>query len=161
MGDNAVQSPAWNTLGWVHEELCNWDRGIEFNQKGLDLALTLGDPEITINAQINLADYAFATGERERARRELEALRELSAGPGEAAAQAPHPDPRPTPVPALSKRELQVLQLLASALDTRQIAENLGISPITTRNHITPVVSKLGARNRLEAVLYASRRRLI
>jgi len=74
MGDNSVQSRCWNTLGWVHGELCNWDRGIEFNQKGLDLALTLGDPEITINAQINLADYAFATGERERARRELEAL---------------------------------------------------------------------------------------
>jgi tetratricopeptide (TPR) repeat protein len=58
----------------VHGELCDWEKGIEFNQKGLDLALTLGDPEITINAQINLADYAFATGERERARRELEAL---------------------------------------------------------------------------------------
>ncbi len=95
------------------------------------------------------------------ARRAVETLRELSAGPGEAAAQAPHPDPRPTPLPALSKRELQVLQLLASGLGTRQIADNLGVSPITARNHITHVVSKLGARNRLEAVLYASRRRLI
>ncbi|MCH8345893.1 MAG: AAA family ATPase [Chloroflexi bacterium] len=74
MGDNSVQSRAWNTLGWVHGELCDWEKGIEFNQKGLDLALVLGDPEITINAQINLADYAFATGEREQARRELDEL---------------------------------------------------------------------------------------
>ena len=74
MGDNSVQSRAWNTLGWVHGELCDWEKGIEFNQKGLDLALVLGDPEITINAQINLADYAFATGEREQARWELDEL---------------------------------------------------------------------------------------
>jgi class 3 adenylate cyclase/tetratricopeptide (TPR) repeat protein len=74
MGDNSVQSRCWNTLGWVHGELCDWEKGIEFNQRGLELAHIVGDPEITINAQINLADYAFATGERERARRELEAL---------------------------------------------------------------------------------------
>ncbi|KKL20122.1 hypothetical protein LCGC14_2458610, partial [marine sediment metagenome] len=74
MGDKSVQSRCWNTLGWVHGELCNWERGIEFNQRGLELAEIVGDPEITINAQINLADYAFATGEPEQARRELEEL---------------------------------------------------------------------------------------
>jgi tetratricopeptide (TPR) repeat protein len=74
MGDNSVQSRAWNTLGWVHGELCDWEKGIEFNQRGLELAHIVGDPEITINAQINLADYAFATGEPEQARRELEEL---------------------------------------------------------------------------------------
>lgn len=74
MGDKSVQSRAWNTLGWAHGELCNWERGIEFNQRGLELAHIVGDPEITINAQINLADYAFATGEPEQARRELEEL---------------------------------------------------------------------------------------
>lgn len=95
------------------------------------------------------------------ARRAVETLRELAVGTGQPAAQVSQPDPRPTPLPALSKRELQVLQLLASGLDTRQIAEDLGVSPITARNHITHVVSKLGARNRLQAVLYASRRRLI
>jgi PAS domain S-box-containing protein len=95
------------------------------------------------------------------ARRAVESLRELTERPGELGGEASDPDLRPTPLPALSQRELQVLQLLASGLGTRQIAEDLGISPITARNHITHVVSKLGARNRLEAVLYASRRRLI
>ncbi len=95
------------------------------------------------------------------ARRAVESLRELSTEQRQTAGQAAGPDTRPTPLPALSRRELQVLQLLASGLGTRQIADDLGVSPITARNHITHVVSKLGARNRLEAVLYASRRRLI
>ncbi len=95
------------------------------------------------------------------ARRAVESLRELSTEQRQTAGQAAGPDTRPTPLPALSRRELQVLQLLASGLGTRQIADDLGVSPITARNHITHVVSKLGVRNRLEAVLYASRRRLI
>jgi PAS domain S-box-containing protein len=95
------------------------------------------------------------------AKRAVETLRELASGEAGNGKQPPPADIRPTPVPALSKRELQVLQLLASGLGTRQIAENLGVSAITARNHITHVVSKLGARNRLQAVLYASRRRLI
>jgi class 3 adenylate cyclase/tetratricopeptide (TPR) repeat protein len=74
IGDKAVRSRCWNTLGWVHGELCDFGPAVEFNQTGLDLADELGDPEITINAQLNLADYAFATGERERATRELEEL---------------------------------------------------------------------------------------
>jgi len=94
------------------------------------------------------------------ARRALESLRELeSPPPGE-----PEPDaeePRPTPVPPLSRREMQVLQLMAVGLTTKDIAAHLGISPITARNHITHVITKLGAGNRLQAVLYASRRRLI
>lgn len=95
------------------------------------------------------------------AKRAVETLRKLDSGQEGTGEQTLRTDIRPTPVPALSKRELQVLQLLASGLGTRQIAENLGVSPITARNHITHVVSKLGARNRLQAVLYASRRRLI
>jgi PAS domain S-box-containing protein len=95
------------------------------------------------------------------ARRAVESLRDLTEKSGEFPGGTSGPDLRPTPLPALSRRELQVLQLLASGLGTRQIADSLGISPVTARNHITHVVSKLGARNRLEAVLYASRRRLI
>ncbi len=95
------------------------------------------------------------------ARQAVETLRELAGGQGQPAVPTAQPDPRPTPLPALSRRELQVLQLLASGLGTHQIADNLGVSPITARNHITHVVSKLGARNRLQAVLYAARRQLI
>jgi len=94
------------------------------------------------------------------ARRAMESLREIeSPPPGEP--EADSEEPRPTPIPPLSRREMQVLQLMAVGLSTREIAEHLGVSPITARNHITHVISKLGAGNRLQAVLYASRRRLI
>jgi PAS domain S-box-containing protein len=93
------------------------------------------------------------------ARRAMDALRELSsAGAGGEGGPA---DARPVPAPALPRRETQVLRLLALGLTTEQIAANLGISPITARNHVTHVVSKLGAKTRLQAVLYASSWRLI
>lgn len=82
----------------------------------------------------------------------------LSQANGEEGLEA---DPSSTPVPQLSRRELEVLRLLACGTKTAQIAESLGISPITARNHITNLLSKLGAENRLQAVLYASQRRLI
>ena len=94
------------------------------------------------------------------ARRALESLREIeSPPPGE-----PEPEteePRPTPAPPLSRREMQVLQLMAVGLATKDIAGHLGVRPITARNHITHVITKLGAGNRLQAVLYATRRHLI
>jgi PAS domain S-box-containing protein len=95
------------------------------------------------------------------ARRAMETLKELTSGPAQAEDEGGYWEPRPTPLPALSRRELQVLQLMAVGLSTKQIAENLGVSPVTARNHITHLVSKLGACNRLQAVVYASRRRLI
>jgi PAS domain S-box-containing protein len=94
------------------------------------------------------------------ARRAIDNLHEIeSPPPGE-----PEPEteePRPTPIPPLSRREMQVLQLMAVGLATKDIADHLGVSPITARNHITHVITKLGAGNRLQAVLYATRRHLI
>jgi tetratricopeptide (TPR) repeat protein len=74
IGDTVVRSRAWNTLGWVHGELYDFERAVEFNQKGLELAVEIGDPEITINAEVNLADFAFATGDEEGAAEQLERL---------------------------------------------------------------------------------------
>ena len=74
MGDAAIQSRALNTLGWIYGELGAWDRAKEANQKALDLALALGDPEILTNARINLGDCAYALGQKEQARRDFEQL---------------------------------------------------------------------------------------
>ncbi len=94
------------------------------------------------------------------ARRALDALREMA--PSGPAGEEPAGEERPhAPLPSLSRRESQVLRLLAAGVGTQQMAENLGISPITARNHVTRLIAKLGVRNRLEAVLYASRNRLI
>lgn len=75
--------------------------------------------------------------------------------------------PRPSdglpevPTIQLSRRETQVLRLLAVGLTTGQIADSLGISPITARNHISRLLMKLGVQSRLQAVVYASQTGLV
>jgi DNA-binding NarL/FixJ family response regulator len=65
------------------------------------------------------------------------------------------PTPRPLvpPSSALTRREREVLRLLASGASTRAIASGLGISPATVRNHVHHILAKLGVHSRLEAVI--------
>jgi DNA-binding NarL/FixJ family response regulator len=58
--------------------------------------------------------------------------------------------------PVLSARELQVLRLVAAGQGTSAIAESLGLSVHTTRNHIRNLMTKLGAHSRVEAVVIAA-----
>ena len=62
---------------------------------------------------------------------------------------------------ALSRRELQVLQLVAAGADIGTIGRQLMLSPHTVRNHLKGVYRKLGVRGRVEAAAYAVRRGLI
>lgn len=57
----------------------------------------------------------------------------------------------------LTRRELEILQLLARGLNNEVISKQLYISPTTTRNHIQNILGKLGAHSKLEAVAYAVR----
>jgi DNA-binding CsgD family transcriptional regulator len=61
----------------------------------------------------------------------------------------------------LSRRELEVLRLVALGLNTRAAAARLHVSPATVRNHVQNLFAKLGVHSRLEAVAYASRHRLL
>ncbi len=66
------------------------------------------------------------------------------------------------PVPVvLSPRQTTILRLLAYGGSTRGIAQTLGISPATVRNHIQQIMVALQAHSRLEAVVQALRRRLL
>lgn len=58
---------------------------------------------------------------------------------------------------ALSKRELQVLQLVGQGKSNNQIGAALFISERTVKFHVSAVLSKLDARNRTEAILTANR----
>ena len=64
-------------------------------------------------------------------------------------------------VPPLSRREDDVLQLLAKGLTVRAIAEGLGISVNTCRGYVKSMMVKLGAHSQLEAVLLAGERSLL
>lgn len=61
----------------------------------------------------------------------------------------------------LSDRELEVLRGVADGLSDKQVAGLLGISPKTVRNHISGIFDKLGAGNRVDAVLRAMRAGLL
>jgi DNA-binding NarL/FixJ family response regulator len=58
----------------------------------------------------------------------------------------------------LSDREEGVLAELALGRTNREIAERLHIAESTVKSHLKSILEKLGVRNRVEAVLYASRR---
>lgn len=61
----------------------------------------------------------------------------------------------------LTARESEILQLLADANNADEIAATLFLSVHTVRNHIRSVLSKLGARSQLEAVVFGVRQRLV
>ena len=65
------------------------------------------------------------------------------------------------PTAVLSRREVEVLRLLALGLNTKTAAERLHVSPATVRNHVQNLFAKLGVHSRLEAVAYATRHRLL
>jgi pimeloyl-ACP methyl ester carboxylesterase/DNA-binding CsgD family transcriptional regulator len=60
-------------------------------------------------------------------------------------------------VATLTRREREVLELIARGSDNRMIAERLFLSPSTVRNNITRIFAKLGVRNRAEAIVSARR----
>ena len=53
----------------------------------------------------------------------------------------------------LSDREAQVLRMMADGLDNARIARQLDLSVKTVQNHVSRVLAKLQARDRVEAVL--------
>jgi DNA-binding NarL/FixJ family response regulator len=70
-------------------------------------------------------------------------------------------DDDPAPGEELTRRETQVLELLAEGLPNKAIASRLGISDQTVKFHVASIASKLGATNRTDAVRLALRRGLI
>jgi DNA-binding NarL/FixJ family response regulator len=55
----------------------------------------------------------------------------------------------------LSTRERQVLALVARGLTNTEIAETLGLSPLTAKTHVSRIMGKLGARDRAQLVILA------
>ena len=68
---------------------------------------------------------------------------------------------RPAPVSPLSEQEQSVLRLFSDGKNSAEIAQELGISLQTLRNHLHHVNDKLGTHNRLQAVMHAMHRKLI
>ena len=62
------------------------------------------------------------------------------------------------PPDPLTKREVEILRLMAGGYSNREIAEALGTAEGTIKNHASSILSKLGVRDRTRAVLKALER---
>jgi DNA-binding CsgD family transcriptional regulator len=71
-------------------------------------------------------------------------------------------DARPAvPLSALTRRETDVLRLLAAGESNAQIARRLGVSVHTVERHVANLYPKIGARGRADATAYAVRSGLL
>lgn len=61
----------------------------------------------------------------------------------------------------LTPRELEIFQLLIKNETTKSIAEELGISDKTVRNHISNVIGKLGVTSRTQAIIMLAKSGMI
>jgi DNA-binding NarL/FixJ family response regulator len=63
-----------------------------------------------------------------------------------------------SPPDPLTKREVEILRLMAGGYSNREIADALGTAEGTVKNHASSILSKLGVRDRTRAVLKALER---
>lgn len=65
------------------------------------------------------------------------------------------------PEVALTPREIEVLSLVARGLGNKEVGDMLGTAPGTVKAHVQSILSKLGAKDRTNAVTIALRRGII
>ena len=63
--------------------------------------------------------------------------------------------PSPEAIGDLSHREVEVLQLMAKGLSNQEIASEIFISNTTVKTHVSHILTKLGVRDRVQAVVEA------
>ena len=128
-----------------------------------------GEPEV-VNQALQHGAVGFLTKDSEMDRL-VDTVRAIAAGDvllsPEIAAEmlaafdSPTIDSAPESVPAdtppaaspLTKREVEILQLVADGKSTTEIASELFISAKTVKNHLASIYEKLDARDRTQAVL--------
>ncbi|MCP2293460.1 response regulator [Nocardia amikacinitolerans] len=128
------------------------------------LVLTTYDTDDNVLAALRAGASGFLIKDTKPAAL-LDAIRTVAAGeallsPSATAAviarvkAAPDPAPRPR-LGALTDRELDVLVLVARGLTNAEIAETLVLSPLTVKTHVSRILAKLLARDRVQLVIAA------
>ncbi|MEO8505315.1 MAG: LuxR C-terminal-related transcriptional regulator [Acidobacteriota bacterium] len=140
-------------------------------EDAIDLFLESGSPYEVARARIELARALTARGRPEdaigEAKRAIDLLRELKAELEISRAQAlldtltKRPPPQAPSDAGLTKREIEVLRLVAADLNSQVIAERLSLSEHTVHRHMANVFQKLSVSSRAAAVAQAARRGLL
>jgi DNA-binding CsgD family transcriptional regulator len=136
-GDFAAAAAAWHELGCPYEEA---------------RALAEGDDLDGIFRAIATFESLGAKPALDHAIRRLRALgvREVPV-----VRRGPRASTRANPA-GLTRREVEVLGLLADGLRNAEIAERLYLSPKTVRHHVSSILGKLGVETRIDAARAAS-----
>jgi two-component system nitrate/nitrite response regulator NarL len=128
----------------------------QFHPAEVVAALRAGALSFLIEGQFTRADLAGAVAGTMHGHSHLSGpaltavvreLRDPSAALGDAAATGRDRATRPV----LSRRELEVIELLVAGLSNADIADGLVLAEKTVRNHVTRIYRKLGVRNRRDA----------
>ncbi len=69
--------------------------------------------------------------------------------------------PAPAAARNLTKREREILALVADGMSNREIAEKLVLSPETVKSHVAAILEKLSVSDRTQAAIYAVRHGLV
>ncbi|HXY70598.1 MAG TPA: LuxR C-terminal-related transcriptional regulator [Gemmatimonadales bacterium] len=134
-------------------------------EESADLYRKSGAPYEEGRTRLELAAALARTGERDRARREADdaarALRRLgaerAAEQGEVLVrELERPAPRREPGP-LTRRQLEILRLVAQGASNAAIARRLSLSEHTVKRHVANLLTRLGLKTRAAAAAHAAK----
>lgn len=125
------------------------------------LTVSEDNDDVTDALQVGAIGYVLKGVSAEELRRVLKGIGrgEAHVSPGLAAQvlkimQAPKTKER-NPIDDLTKREEEILRLVATGQSNREVADTLELQEKTIKHYMTVILSKLHARNRVEAALIA------
>lgn len=164
-GTDMMRAIATNARGMVQLADGEPEAALASLQRARDTWLELGMPYLLACVRVDLGRACRALGDEEGAAMELDAAKagfaQLGAAPDVRRVDALAADGTPEAMSGLTRRELQVLRLLASGRTNREIAAELSLSGRTIDRHVSSILGKLDVPSRAAATAFAYQHGLV